>query len=71
MSDIAIIPEAYFTVEIDVVAWVPGTKHPADPLTKPHPGHTANIPALMLSEGRLPVSVDNRSHYGPELEQEM
>ena len=71
MSDVAILREAYVTGEIDVIAWVPGTENPADPLKKPHPGHTADILAFMLSEGRLPVNVDNRRHYAPALEEEM
>ena len=64
ISDVAILREAYFTGEIDIIAWMPGTENPADPLTKPHPGHTADILALMLSEGRLPADVDNPRHYG-------
>ena len=50
---------------------MPGTKNPADPLKKPHPGHTADILELILSEGRLPVNVYNPLHYGPALEEEM
>ena len=71
MSDVAILREAYLTGAIDVIAWVPGTENPADPFKKPHPGNTADNLALMSSEGRLPVNVDNRRHYDPALEEEM
>ena len=71
IADVAVLREAYLSGEIDVIAWVPGTQNPADPLTKPHAGKTADILEKLLTEGRLQVDVDDMRHYGPALGEEL
>ena len=71
LADVALLREAYFIGDIDVISWIPGTDNPADPLTKPHAGHSADVLQWMLSEGRLPVDIDNRRNTGPALEEEL
>ena len=31
LADVAVLREAYFVGDIDVIAWVPGLENPADP----------------------------------------
>ena len=54
------------TVDYDLA----GCKNPADALTKEGAVHTGDLLEQAFADGTLPVSVDNRRHYGPALEEE-
>lgn len=71
LADVAFLRDTYFSGHVDVIAWVPGTSNPADPLTKPLAGKTAELLHSMLVHGRLLVNIDNLRHYGPALNEEM
>lgn len=70
-GDVHLLREYYAAKIIDELAWVPGKKNPADPLTKPHAGTTADLLHRMLVEGRLTVGVNNQRSYGSALQEEL
>ncbi len=43
-----------------ISVWVPGNQNPADALTKPNAGATADLLEKLLVDGRLPVAVKGR-----------
>lgn len=69
-KDAALLREEYLGKEIDVIVRVKGTENPANPLSKPLAGETLDILDWMLTEGRLPIGVDDIRQYESVLEGE-
>ena len=70
-KDIDMLRRDYEAGILDEIVWIPGSKNPADALTKEGAVHTGDLLEQAFADGELPVSVDNRRHYGPALEEEL
>ena len=70
-KDVDMLRRDYEAEILDEIVWIPGCSNPADALTKGNAIQTGDLLEMAFGDGVLPVSVDNRRHYGPALEEEL
>ena len=70
MADVHRLRLLHMSGDVDEIVWVPGTKNPADPLTKSLAGETAGILEEMLATGKLVHDVDDLRDIGVARQEE-